>query len=91
MSVSLERKATPLPAWHLTDSAAMVAALTELSATGWRGTVGYNPDSAVWQIDVVSADGTTEVGAIIGDWLILDGQLSSVSDAERVAKYNTAT
>lgn len=82
MSVLLQRKPVPLPAWHLTDQSAMLTALGELSAEGWRGTITCNPVDSTWRIELNADDPVRQVIAAAGDWLVEDFGLRKLTAEE---------
>lgn len=86
MAIMLTRKPIPLPGWHLVDQAAMLEALGELSELGWRGAVSRSGDT--WRIEVNKV--TPPVQAALGDWLVLDGTLTAMSDADCGDGYDVA-
>ncbi len=90
MSIMLARKPTPLPAWHLTDQAAMLTALDELSDLGWRGSVMRDPSADTWRLELNADTPTRQAIASVGEWLVLDGDLRAMSDADCTANYEAA-
>jgi hypothetical protein len=86
--VTLQRKPVDLTAWHLTDQAEMVAALTALKSDGWRGAITYDDGSDVWRLELNADNPTRQVIAQLGDWLILDIGLRKLSDAECADNYD---
>ena len=85
MSVTVTRKPVALTAWHLVDQAAMLDALSVLSGQGWRGSL--SPVDAVWVLELNADNPVRQVIAELGDWLVLDGGLRKLSDAEVTADY----
>lgn len=90
MSVLLQRKPVPLPAWHLTDQSAMLEALGDLSAQGWRGAIACNPVDSTWRIELNADDPTRQVIAETGDWLVDDFGLRKLTNAEFDDNYEVA-
>ena len=88
MSVILVRKPVELTAWHLTDQASMLDALTVLSGEGWRGAL--SPLDSGWQLELNADDPVRQVMAVVGDWLVVDGGLRKLSDAEVTASYEVS-
>lgn len=88
MSVTVQRKPVPLQAWHLADAAAMLAALDDLSAVGWRG--GLTNVGSGWRIELNADDPTRQVIAETGDWLIDDFGLRKLSAQECDDNYEVA-
>lgn len=88
MSVIVTRKPVDLTAWHLTDQASMLEALTVLSGQGWRGAL--SPLDSGWQLELNADDPVRQVMATLGDWLIIDGGLRKLSDAEVAADYEVS-
>ena len=88
MSVTLTRKPVDLTAWHLVDQAAMLDALSVLSGQGWRGSL--SPADSVWVLELNADNPVRQVIAELGDWLVLDGGLRKLSDAEITADYEVA-
>ena len=86
MSVQLQRKPIALTAWHLVDQAAMLAALGDLSAAGWRG--GITNVGAVWRIELNADNPTRQVVAEAGDWLVDDFGLRKLTAAECADNYD---
>ena len=85
MSVTLTRKPTPITAWHLTDQTEMLDALTSLADAGWRGALAPVGDG--WRLELNADAPTRQVIAEIGDWLVIDGGLRKLSDAEVTEGY----
>lgn len=90
MPVMLQRKATPLPAWHLTDQTAMLAALGDLSAAGWRGGITHNPDDSTWRIELNADNPTRQLVAETGDWLVEDFGLRKLTAEQCADNYDEA-
>ena len=90
MSVVLHRKPVPLTAWHLTDQSAMLTALGELSAEGWRGQLSCNPVDSSWRIELNADDPTRQVIGQTGDWLVDDFGLRQLTAAEFDDNYEVA-
>ena len=88
MSLIVTRKPVDLTAWHLTDQASMLDALTVLSGQGWRGTL--SPLESGWRLELNADDPVRQVMAAVGDWLVLDGGLRKLSEAEVAADYEVA-
>ena len=88
MSVTVTRKPVDLTAWHLVDQAAMLDALSVLSGDGWRGSLSPLDDG--WQLELNADNPVRQVIAELGDWLVLDGGLRKLSDAEVTADYEVA-
>ena len=88
MSVTVTRKPVELTAWHLVDQAAMLDALSVLSGQGWRGSL--SPADSVWVLELNADNPVRQVIAELGDWLVLDGGLRKLSDAEVTADYEVA-
>ena len=82
----LQRKAVPLDAWHLTDQAAMLSALGDLSADGWRG--GITQTGGTWHIELNADNPTRQIIAGAGDWLVDDMGLRKLSAAECADNYD---
>ena len=89
MSVTVTRKPVALTAWHLTDQAAMLDALSFLSAQGWRGSL--SPTDTGWNLELNADDPVRQVIAELGDWLIVDGGLRKLSAADVTANYEVAS
>ena len=85
MSVTVTRKPVALTAWHLVDQAAMLDALSALSGQGWRGSL--SPVDASWVLELNADNPTRQVIADVGDWLVVDGGLRQLSDAEVTESY----
>ena len=88
MAIMLQRMQIPLMSWHLDDRVKMLDALEELGEQGWRGGVNRHDDGA-WRIELNK--GNTIVTAGLGDWLILDGELRCMSDADTASNYEPAS
>ena len=88
MSVVVTRKPVDLTAWHLVDQADMLDALSVLSSDGWRGSL--SPADSTWVLELNADDPIRQVIAALGDWLVLDGGLRKLSDAELAADYEVA-
>lgn len=86
MSVQLQRKPIALTAWHLVDQAAMLAALGDLSAAGWRG--GITMVDGAWRIELNADNPTRQVVAESGDWLVDDFGLRKLTAAECADNYD---
>ena len=86
MSVQLQRKPIALTAWHLVDQAAMLAALGDLSAAGWRG--GITMVGGAWRIELNADNPTRQVVAESGDWLVDDFGLRKLTAAECADNYD---
>lgn len=86
MSVQLQRKPIALTAWHLVDQAAMLAALGDLSAAGWRG--GITMVDGAWRIELNADSPTRQVVAESGDWLVDDFGLRKLTAAECADNYD---
>jgi len=89
MSVIVTRKPVDLTAWHLVDQAAMLDALSVLSGDGWRGSL--SPVDASWVLELNADNPTRQVIADLGEWLVLDGGLRKLSDAEVAADYEVSS
>jgi hypothetical protein len=85
MSVTVIRKPVELTAWHLTSQADMLDALSVLSSDGWRGSL--SPFDGGWRLELNADDPIRQVIAELGDWLVLDGGLRKLSDAEITSDY----
>jgi len=88
MSVTVTRKPVELTAWHLTTQADMLDALSALSEQRWRGSL--SPFDAGWRLELNADDPIRQVIAELGDWLVLDGGLRKLSDAEITEDYEVA-
>jgi len=88
MSVVVTRKPVELTAWHLVDQAAMLDALSVLSADGWRGSL--SPVESSWVLELNADDPIRQVIADIGDWLVVDGGLRKLSASELETDYEVA-
>jgi hypothetical protein len=66
----------------------MLDALSVLSGQGWRGSL--SPADAVWVLELNADNPVRQVIAELGDWLVLDGGLRKLSDAEVTADYEVA-
>lgn len=88
MSVTLTRKPTPITAWHLTDQTEMLDALGALSEQGWRGALA--PVGEGWRLELNADNPTRQVTVELGDWLVVDGGLRKLSDAEITEGYEVA-
>jgi len=88
MSELLQRKPVALPAWHLDDQAAMLAALGDLMESGWRGAIAHN--GTTWQIELNADNPSRHIIAVIGDWLVLDFELRKFTDAQISDNYESA-
>jgi len=62
--------------------------LTVLSGQGWRGTL--SPLESGWRLELNADDPERQVMAAVGDWLVLDGGLRKLSEAEVAADYEVA-
>jgi hypothetical protein len=86
--VALHRKPIPLTAWHLAAPADMIAALSDLSALGWRGGVNCDDTGVIWRLEI-NADGPTrQITASLGDWLVDDMGLRLLTAAEVADNYD---
>jgi hypothetical protein len=83
--IELVRKPTPLPAFELVDEAAMLEALTFLSGQGWRGALSQSDDG--WRLEMNIDEPPTQVVAVVGQWLVVDGSVRTLSQAEVAADY----
>lgn len=88
MSVTVRRQQVDLTAWQLVDQADMVAALTALKASGWRGAISYDDSRDSWRLELNADNPPRQIIAAVGDWLILDIGLRKLSAAEFDANYN---
>jgi hypothetical protein len=88
MSVIVTRKPVELTAWHLIDQAAMLDALSVLSGQGWRGSL--SPADSVWVLELNADDPVRQVIAQLGDWLVLDGGLRKLTNAEATTDYEVS-
>jgi hypothetical protein len=84
--IELVRKPTPLTAFELVDQAAMLEALTFLAADGWRGALSQSDDG--WRLEMNIDEPAAQVVAVVGDWLVVDGGVRLLSDAEVAASYD---
>lgn len=89
MSTELQRKPIALTAWHLADQSAMLAALGDLSAAGWRG--GITMVGGTWRIELNADAPTRQVVAEAGDWLVDDFGLRKLTAAECADNYDEVT
>lgn len=78
MSMVITRKTVAGTGWPLRNPADMFTAFAELAAQGWTG--GVTCESIGWKLRL-SADGKQTVNAVVGQWLVLDGDLKAVSAA----------
>jgi hypothetical protein len=83
--IELVRKPTPLPAFDLVDEAAMLEALTFLSGQGWRGALSQSDEG--WRLEMNIDEPPTQVVAVVGEWLVVDGSVRTLSAAEVAADY----
>lgn len=88
MAIMLQRTQVPLSSWQLSTPADMLGALEELNDLGWRGGVNRH-DDGTWRIELNKSN--TSVTGGLGDWLVLDGELRCMSDADRAANYEPAS
>jgi hypothetical protein len=84
--IELVRKPTPLPAFDLVDEAAMLEALTFLAGQGWRGALSQSDDG--WRLEMNMDEPPAQVVAVVGEWLVVDGSVRKMSDAEVAASYD---
>jgi hypothetical protein len=84
--IELVRKPVPLTAFELVDQAAMLEALTFLAGEGWRGALSQSDDG--WSLEMNIDDPAQQVVAVVGDWLVVDGGVRLLSDAEVSASYD---
>jgi len=90
MSVTVTRKPVNLTAWHLVDQAAMLDALSVLSADGWRGSLSPVDDG--WRLEMNADDPVRQIIAQLGDWLVMDGGwLRKLSATEVDADYEVSS
>lgn len=87
---TVQRQPLPLQAWQLTDAAAMLAALDDLTAAGWRGQISCNPVDSTWRIELNADDPTRQVIAETGDWLVDDFGLRKLTATEFDDNYEMA-
>lgn len=80
----LQRKQAALAAWHLSEPADMVAALTELTTQGWRGGLTSDP----WRLELNADEPTRQITASLGDWLVDDMGLRLLTAAEVTDNYD---
>ena len=66
----LQRKPIPLASFTLTEPADLIAALTSLSAAGWRGQV--NCVEETWRLELNTDSPTRQIIATIGEVLVDD-------------------
>jgi hypothetical protein len=83
--IELVRKPIPLTAFELVDQAAMLEALTFLAAEGWRGALSQSDDG--WRLEMNIDEPPAQVVAVVGDWLVVDGSVRTLSAAEVAADY----
>lgn len=75
MGMQITRKTVGGTGWPLRDQADMLSALAELSAQGWTGGIQF--EGGEWKLRL-SADGRNSVNAVLGEWLVLDGELKAL-------------
>lgn len=103
MSVSLQRKVIPGPAWHLAESVdsdtgrtvslpeAIFTAIDELGVLGWRGITARPNGETVIEFNSDADPSFPSVRPSVGDWLVLDiGLLRVFTDAE-ITEYFDAS
>jgi hypothetical protein len=83
--IELVRKPTPLTAFELVDQAAMLEALTFLSGLGWRGALSQSDEG--WQLEMNMDEPSAQVVASVGQWLVVDGSVRTLSPTEVAADY----
>ena len=83
--IELVRKPTPLPAFELVDESAMLEALTFLSGQGWRGALSQSDEG--WRLEMNIDEPPAQVVAVVGEWLVVDGSVRTLSPAEVAADY----
>lgn len=90
MSVTVRRQQVDLTAWQLIDQSDMVAALTALKASGWRGAISYDDTRDSWRLELNADNPTRQVIATVGDWLVLDIGLRKLTAGEFDENYDEA-
>ena len=80
MSETVTRKSAPLTAWHLTDQAALLAALGDIMGDEWRGAISHTGTG--WRLELNADNPARQVVAAVGEWLVQDFELRKFSDAE---------
>jgi len=63
----------------------MLDALGALSEQGWRGALA--PVGEGWRLELNADNPTLQVSVELGDWLVVDGGLRKLSDAEITEGY----
>ena len=74
--MEVTRKTVVGTGWPLRDASDLMSALTDLTDQGWTGGIQF--EGGQWRLRL-SADGKNTVNAVLGQWLILDGELRAVS------------
>ena len=83
--ITVTRKPLELTAWNFADQAAMLDALTVLSAQGWRGAISQFEGG--WRLELNADNPTRQVIAELGDWLVVDMGLRKLTAAELQNNY----
>ena len=97
-ATTLRRKPVDIKAWHLVDAPGptgetvqvqfiMMEALTALMAEGWRGAPVHTPDG--WRLEL-NSDAMEPIIATAGQWVVIDGGVRVLSDADVQAGYTVA-
>lgn len=74
--MEVTRKTVVGSGWPLRDASDLMSALTDLTNQGWAGGIQF--EGGQWRLRL-SADGKNTVNAVLGQWLVLDGELRAVS------------
>lgn len=101
MSEPLQRKTTPVPAWHLVESVdpatertislqeKIFTAITELDALGWSGVATFPNGQWVLEFNSKTDPAQPSIRPVAGEWLVLDiGLLRRFSDADVAANFD---
>lgn len=85
MATAITRLAVEdIESWPLRNPADLFEALTELQEKGWDGAIEH--ELSTWRLRL-SRSGKNTVNAAIGQWLVLDGELKTVSPADFDSQY----
>lgn len=84
--MTITRKQLTGNGWPLRAVDDMMTALTELSGQGWTGAVTF--DNGQWQLRL-SCDGKNTVNAVLGEWLVQDIDLRTMTITDFDTDYSS--